>query len=67
MVSSEGPFAGKEAASLQLSEGKLIAPDGTAEPLEQAVSRVTKGPLEVYAEHIPQGLPPASMEKVYQG
>ncbi|WP_189338419.1 hypothetical protein [Sphingobium sp. SCG-1] len=52
---------------MQLSEGKLIAPDGTAEPLEQAVSRVTKGPLEVYAEHIPQGLPPASMEKVYQG
>ncbi|MDX3911120.1 MAG: xanthine dehydrogenase family protein molybdopterin-binding subunit [Sphingobium sp.] len=67
VVSSEGPFAGKEAASLRLSEGKLIAPDGTAEPLEQAVNRVSKGALEVYAEHIPQGLSPESMEKLYQG
>jgi xanthine dehydrogenase YagR molybdenum-binding subunit len=62
-----GPFAGHDPAGLSLADGKLVGPDGTSEPLEQAVKRVTNGALEVYAEHIPESLPPESMDKLHQG
>ena len=66
-VTSEGSFAGYDPASFRLADGKLVAPDGTAEPLDQAVKRVTNGAIEVHAEHIPEGLPPESMDKLYRG
>jgi xanthine dehydrogenase YagR molybdenum-binding subunit len=65
--SRESPFAGRDPAELRLVGGKLVAPDGTTEPLEPAVKRVTNGAVEVYAEHIPDGLPPESMDKLYSG
>ena len=37
------------------------------EPLHEAVARVTNGALEAHAEHIPEGLGPESMVKLYRG
>ncbi len=62
----EGPLHGADAATLTLAEGRLAAADGRSEPLSTAVGR-TGGLLEVYAEHVPQGLPPAAMASLYRG
>ena len=67
VTTSRGPFAGYDPATLRLADGHLVAPDGTREPLEQAVERITNGAIEVHAEHIPEGLPAESMDKLYQG
>ena len=37
------------------------------EPLHQAVARVSNGAVEAHAEHIPHGLEPESMDKLYKG
>ena len=63
----DGPLAGQVPSTLRLSNGALTAPDGTAEPLADAVGRITKGGLEAYGENIPKGLPPEAMEKLYGG
>jgi xanthine dehydrogenase YagR molybdenum-binding subunit len=67
VLSNEGPLAGLDAASLTLSGGALHGPQGQAENLEKVLSRATSGVLEVYAENIPQGVPPDAMGKIYQG
>ena len=61
-----GLFDGVDAATLILSNGKLMSPDGRSETLGTAVGRVG-GLLEVYAEHVPQGLPAAAMAGLYRG
>ena len=66
-TSNDGPFAGRDPATLTLVDGALRGPDGTTQPLKEALSRVTGGALEVYAENIPKGLPPESVGKLYQG
>ena len=67
VVSNAGPLAGHDPASLRLSEGRLTAPDGTGEPLEDAVKRVSPGAVEAYAENTQQGMPPDAMTKLYGG
>lgn len=67
VTSNAGPLAGRDAASLRLAEGRLVAEDGTSEPLADAVRRVSEGALEAYAENVPEGLPPGAMAKLYQG
>ncbi len=62
----DSPFHGIDPATLILSGGKLAAPDGRSEPLGTAVGR-TGGLLEVYAEHVPAGLPATAMAGLYQG
>ncbi|WP_207461184.1 xanthine dehydrogenase family protein molybdopterin-binding subunit [Azospirillum sp. SYSU D00513] len=66
-TSNNGPLAGRDPATLVLSAGRLTAPDGAAEPLVDAVKRLTPGALEVYAENIPKGLSPEAMETLYKG
>ncbi|HEY8004699.1 MAG TPA: xanthine dehydrogenase family protein molybdopterin-binding subunit [Phenylobacterium sp.] len=61
-----GAFAGADPASLKLSDGKLVGPDGRSEPLEKAVARVG-GVIEVHAENVPAGLPPEAAQNLYQG
>ncbi len=66
-IQAEGsPFHDADSATLTLSGGKLMAPDGRSEPLGTAVGR-TGGLLEVYAEHVPAGLPATAMAGLYQG
>jgi xanthine dehydrogenase YagR molybdenum-binding subunit len=67
VLSDDGPLAGLDAASLTLSGGALRGPQWQVEDLGKAISRVTSGVLEVYAENIPKGVPPDAMGKIYQG
>lgn len=66
-TSNDGPLAGKQSGAMTLSDGLLIAAGGGSEPLHDAVARLSHGALEAHAEHIPQGLGPDSMEKLYKG
>jgi xanthine dehydrogenase YagR molybdenum-binding subunit len=61
-----GPFGGVDPAKLRLEDGHL-AWSGKREPLAKALGRVTGGALEVHAENVPEGMPPDSMAKLYQG
>jgi hypothetical protein len=45
----------------------LRYPDGTSEPLDAAIGRVTNGAIEAYAENTPHGVPPDGLKKLYQG
>jgi xanthine dehydrogenase YagR molybdenum-binding subunit len=67
VTSNEGPLAGRQAEQLVLSGGELRAPDGTAEPLPEALARLGAGAAESYAEHVPKGMPPNEAGKLYQG
>ncbi|HYM73244.1 MAG TPA: molybdopterin cofactor-binding domain-containing protein, partial [Stellaceae bacterium] len=67
VAATSGPFAGKDAASLVLSDGRLGAPDGASEALENAIARVSNGAIEEYAENIPHGVPAEGLKKLYQG
>jgi xanthine dehydrogenase YagR molybdenum-binding subunit len=63
-----GVFAGKNPATLVLTDGQLKGPDGGAgEPLATAIRRVSNGALEAYAENIPHGVPPEGLARLYQG
>ena len=66
-TTNDGPLAGRDPDSLTLADGALRVPDGTAEPLQKALARVTGSVLEVRANNTPQGMPPDSIGKVYQG
>ncbi len=67
VTSNGGPLAGRNPASVRLHGGMLKAPDGGSEPLADAVKRVSGGALEFYAENVPEGAMPGSMEKLYSG
>jgi xanthine dehydrogenase YagR molybdenum-binding subunit len=62
----DSPFHGADPATLSLAAGKLTRADGRTEPLSTAVGR-TAAFLEVYAEHVPQGLPASAMAGLYRG
>ena len=63
----DGPFKGRDAATLKLAEGKLTGADGTSEPLDKALGRATNGAIEEYAENIPHGVPENGLQALYQG
>ena len=66
-VGAEGPLAGRDPAMLRLAGASLVDERGTGEPLADAMSRVTGGVIEAYAENLPKGVPPEAMQKVYAG
>ena len=66
-ISNEGPFAGRDPASLVLACGALRGADGTAEGLQDALHRAAPGAIEAYVENVPKGVPPESMTKLFQG
>ena len=60
------PFHGLDPASLRLEDGALKGAGNTSESLAKVVRRLgTK--LEVYAENVPEGLPPDAMAGLYKG
>ena len=65
-AADDSPFYGVDPAGLAFSDGTLKAADGRSEKLATAVAR-TGAVLEVYAEHVPQGLPSGTMAKLYAG
>ncbi|WP_294392234.1 xanthine dehydrogenase family protein molybdopterin-binding subunit [uncultured Sphingomonas sp.] len=66
-TSNDGPLAGRRPDMMALSDGLLIVAGGGSEPLGDAIARLSHGALEAHAEHIPQGLGPDSMDKLYKG
>ncbi|MDB5776936.1 MAG: putative Xanthine dehydrogenase (yagR)molybdenum-binding subunit [Herbaspirillum sp.] len=66
VAANDSPFRGGDPASLRLEGGALVGPNGS-EPLAKALSRVTGGVLEIYAEFVPQGAPPGALQTLYEG
>lgn len=64
--SNTGPFAGGNPADLALDDGALRGRNGARESLRNAVRR-TGGPLEGYAETVPEGLAPDALRKLQRG
>jgi xanthine dehydrogenase YagR molybdenum-binding subunit len=67
VAAKDSKLAGRDAAKLTLADGQLRSPDGAEEPLETAISRVSNGAIEAYAENVPHGVPPEALKKLYQG
>lgn len=52
-VHSIGELHGSDPASLRLSQGMLVAPDGKSEPLKDAIVRLGFGPVEAHSKYMP--------------
>jgi xanthine dehydrogenase YagR molybdenum-binding subunit len=65
-TASDSPLNGAEAASLRLIDCRLTNQAGREEPLNKAIERVGHR-LEVYAENVPQGLPPTAITEMAKG
>jgi len=57
---------GTHAADLKLLDGKLTDQQGHEEPLQAAIERAGHR-VEVYAENVPEGLPPGAIEMMAKG
>ncbi len=66
VVASDSPFYGSDPATLKLVERRLTGPGAGSESMEKAIGRVG-GRIEVYAENVPEGLPPNALAKLYDG
>jgi xanthine dehydrogenase YagR molybdenum-binding subunit len=64
---NDGPLAGRAAADMRLAEGLVQAADGAAEPLAGVFDRLGVAVIEDYAEWIPDGAKPDSVQKLYRG
>jgi xanthine dehydrogenase YagR molybdenum-binding subunit len=62
----ESPLAGTSTSDFALSGGHITA-GNAAMPLADAFRQLGQSVIEEYAESIPRGLPPDSMERVYHG
>jgi xanthine dehydrogenase YagR molybdenum-binding subunit len=67
VTANDGPLAGKDPADLDLKGGHIVAKDGASLKLQDAFKAVGAGVIEEYAEFIPEGAPPDSVQKLYQG
>src|SRR5690606_20115532 len=67
VTANEGPLAGRDPGTLVLRDRHVEAPDGTREALAQALARTGAGVVEQYAEWVPDGMPPDTVQKLYQG
>ena len=66
VAARDGPLAGQDPGALHLVDGVLAGPGGRREPLDTALARMG-GPLEIYAENVPEGVPADGVQKTYQG
>jgi xanthine dehydrogenase YagR molybdenum-binding subunit len=66
VCASDSVFHGADPATIKLKDRKLIDTDGRSELLRMAMSRLGHR-LEVYAENIPEGLPPSAVADMSKG
>jgi xanthine dehydrogenase YagR molybdenum-binding subunit len=66
-TANEGALAGSDPAKLTLEFGRVVAPDGAAEQLEEVFRRLGTSVIEEYAEFIPHGAPPDAIKNLYAG
>jgi xanthine dehydrogenase YagR molybdenum-binding subunit len=64
--SGDSPFRGSDPATLKLANGELVGTMTQRESLSEAVARAGHR-LEVYAENVPEGLPPSAMADLMKG
>ena len=62
-----GPFNGVDPAKIILADGSMRGPGNHAEPLGEAIGRVSNGALEAYAENTPHGTKPGGMKAIHKG
>jgi len=67
VTANDGPLAGQSADGLTLHGGQVVAQSGPAESFENLFKRLGVGAIEEYAEYVPQGLKPQSMQALYAG
>ena len=63
----DGPFAGRDPATLRLQAGTLRGDGDTTESLADAMRRAAPGAIEAYAENVPDGLPETALADLYEG
>jgi xanthine dehydrogenase YagR molybdenum-binding subunit len=66
-TANDGPLAGRDPGQIVLTDGKLTAPDGTSEKLEDAFKRLGVSAIEEYAEFAPEGVKPDAVKTLYAG
>ncbi|ARP88246.1 xanthine dehydrogenase family protein molybdopterin-binding subunit [Bordetella genomosp. 9] len=66
-VAAGGPLAGHDPHALRIENGCLIGLDGTRTSFADALAHAGMGAIEAYAENVPDGLPKAAMQTLYQG
>lgn len=64
-AANSGPLAGRPPGDIKLSEGRAVATDGSAVPMQDITGRT--GVIEEYAEFIPDGMSASDVKKLYQG
>jgi xanthine dehydrogenase YagR molybdenum-binding subunit len=64
--SGDSPFRGSDPATLKLANGELVGAMTQRESLSEAVARAGHR-LEVYAENVPEGLPPSAVADMMKG
>src|SRR5262249_29001142 len=67
-TANNGPLTGRDPWQLVLKDGRLVAPDGASETLDDTLQRLGTGAIEEYAELVPRGINPAEgIKKLYAG
>jgi xanthine dehydrogenase YagR molybdenum-binding subunit len=66
-ATKSGPLAGRSASVLMLKGAQVTAPDGVAVSLAEVFKSIGIGVAEAYAEFIPEGVAPESVQKLYEG
>jgi xanthine dehydrogenase YagR molybdenum-binding subunit len=61
------PLAGRHSNELTLKNGAVIAPNGRSQKLAQVFETLGAAVIEEYAEFVPEGAPPDSVQKLYGG
>ena len=67
VTADDSPLAGRSPNELKLADGKIVSGDGAGEKLEDVFKRLGAGAIEEYAEFIPEGLKPESVQQLYAG
>jgi xanthine dehydrogenase YagR molybdenum-binding subunit len=62
-----GTVGGGTLPDFKLADGKVIAADGSAEPLMEVFKRGEVSAIEEYAEYVPPGVKPEAIGKLYGG
>jgi xanthine dehydrogenase YagR molybdenum-binding subunit len=62
-----GALAGRDAGAFDLTNGRVVAPDGDSETLADVFKRLGAGVIEEYAEWLPKGVGAEALDGLYNG
>jgi xanthine dehydrogenase YagR molybdenum-binding subunit len=67
VTANDGSLAGRNAAELTITDGKVSAGDGSSETLKDLLKRMGVSAIEEYSEFIPTGLKADAIADLYAG